>query len=299
MKVIAAVVSFNRAELLQQCLSAIAAQTRPVDGLIVVDNASTDGAADVARQHPSRPQVVALKRNIGGAGGFACCLQEALAAGADYVWLMDDDTIPTPTALQRLTDVIDAYPGKLALLGSRAVWTDGRDHPMNTPRLRWRASANETQDAALVGGVPIRTSSFVSMLVAADSVRQVGLPCADMFIWNDDFDFSARVLRRARGLYVPASVVEHRTARLAGADDDPGDRFYYEVRNKIWTFRGKAFGPLDWCAYAGGTLRRWARTLARSRQRGALLRVGSRGFGDGLRHRPRPSEAVVKAGFDG
>jgi len=226
MKVIAAVVSYNRAELLRQCLTAIAGQTRPVDGLIVVDNASTDGAAEVARQHEAAPQVTALKQNIGGAGGFACCLELALTEGADYVWLMDDDTIPTSTALAELVAVIDNYPGKLALLGSRAIWTDGSDHPMNTPRQRWRASANEVASAQKVGGMPIRTSSFVSMLVAADVVRQVGLPCADMFIWNDDFEFSARVLRRGRGLYVPASVVEHRTARLAGADDDPGDRFY-------------------------------------------------------------------------
>jgi len=71
------------------------------------------------------------------------------------------------------------------------------------------------------------------------------------------------------------------------------------VRNKLWTFGGKAFGPLDWCAYAGGTLRRWARTLARSRQRGALLRVGWRGLRDALSHRPRPAEAVVKAALYG
>jgi len=295
MKVIAVVVSYNRAGLLQDCLSAIAAQQRAADTVIVVDNASTDGAADVARRHPSAPTVVALARNIGGAGGFAVGLDQALAAGADYAWLMDDDTIPTPTALGQLLDTAAAYRGTVDLLGSRAVWTDGTDHPMNTPRPKWRASRAELAAAEAVGAMAIRTSSFVSMLVSADAVRRVGLPCADMFIWNDDFEFSARVLRCGRGLYVASSIVEHRTARLASTDTDPGERFYYEVRNKVWTFRlSKAFGWLDWLTYTGSTARRWVRTLRRSSDRPTLWRVGRRGWHDGFATRPRPAEDVVK-----
>ena len=300
MKIVAVVVSHNRASLLADCLTAIGAQRRPVDGVIVVDNASTDGAADVARRHSCKPAVVALQKNIGGAGGFAVGVHVALESGADYLWLMDDDTVPTPAVLGVLVDTVDNYPGTLDLVASRVVWTNGDDHPMNTPRHKWRASHAEEKAAEAVGGMPIRTSSFVSMLVSSAAVRRVGLPCADMFIWNDDFEFSARVLRGGRGLYVGSSIVEHRTAQLIGADTDPGERFYYEVRNKVWTFRvSKAFGFPDWLAYAGSTVRRWGRTISRSRKRGLLIRVGLRGLRAGLFTRPRESEAVVEAVLKG
>ena len=84
--------------------------------------------------------------------------------------------------------------------------------------------------------MPVRSASFVSLLVDSEAVRAVGLPEADFFLWNDDFEFSTRLLRDRVGLYCPASVVEHRTKAFGSTDLDPGDRFYFEVRNKVWTF---------------------------------------------------------------
>src|SRR5690606_24839524 len=130
----------------------------------------------------------------------------------------------------------DAYDGDVTAMASRVVWTDGSDHPMNTPRSRPGASPEALRRAKAAGAMPVRSMSFVSMLVDAGAVRRLGLPVADYFIWNDDFEYSTRLLRRGVGLYVPGSVVEHRTARLVGTDHDPGPRFYYEVRNKVWTF---------------------------------------------------------------
>jgi GT2 family glycosyltransferase len=293
--VVAVVVSYNRAELLGAALDALAAQTRPVDRVVVVDNASTDDALRVAREHPSTPEVVALKRNTGGAGGFTVGLAAALAdLGADLVWLMDDDTVPTPTALDHLLGARDAYDGDVTAMASRVVWTDGSDHPMNTPRTRPGTTPGELHRARAAGAVPVRSMSFVSMLVDAGAVRRLGLPVADFFIWNDDFEYSTRLLRRGVGLYVPGSVVEHRTARLVGTDHDPGPRFYYEVRNKVWTFtRSGALGAGERLLYGGSTLRRWARTFARSSGRGTLLRAGSRGLWHGLVRRPRADTEVL------
>ena len=108
---------------------------------------------------------------------------------------------------------------------------------MNTPRQKPFVSRDERIAAARHGGIAIRSTSFVSMLVRADVVREVGLPIADYFIWNDDFEYSTRALRGRRGIHVPASVVVHKTKVLGSTDADPGPRFYYEVRNKLWMFR--------------------------------------------------------------
>lgn len=294
-RVVAVVVAYNRRELLVDALDALAAQTRPVDAVVVVDNASTDGSGDAARAHPSVPEVLALTRNTGGAGGFAAGLAHAVVARrAHLVWLMDDDTIPTPHALQALLDARAGYGSPVAVAGSRVVWTDGREHPMNTPRRRPGAGRAAIARAAAVGAMPVRSSSFVSMLVDARAVRHHGLPVADYFIWNDDFEYSCRLLRRATGLHVPGSVVEHRTKAFGSTDADPGERFYYEVRNKIWLFtRSRALAPVERLLYGGSTARRWARTLARSAQRGVLVRAASRGLRDALRAGPRLSADVL------
>lgn len=289
------IVAFNRRDLLVDALDALAEQTRPLDAVLVVDNASTDDSREVALAHPSRPVVVTLERNTGGAGGFAAGIAHAVASlDADGVWLMDDDTIPTPTALEALLDAWRDHDGPVDAAGSRVVWTDGRDHPMNTPRRRPGASRAALAAAARVGAMPVRSTSFVSMLVSAEAVRTHGLPVADYFIWNDDFEYSCRLLRDGTGLHVPASVVEHRTKAFGATDADPGDRFYFEVRNKLWMFtRSHALGGLERILYGASTLRRWVRTVARSRARGVLLRAGGRGLRDGVLRRPRPTSEVL------
>ncbi|MHA7134519.1 glycosyltransferase [Oerskovia turbata] len=293
--VVAVVVAYNRRDLLKEALDALAAQTHALSGVVVVDNRSDDDSAALAAEHPIGAEVLPLSRNTGGAGGFAAGIAHALSVfDPECVWLMDDDTIPTPTALAELVRARAEHPEPVALLGSRVVWHDGRDHPMNTPRRRPGATSDEIEDALAVGAVPVRSSSFVSMLVDSRAVRFHGLPVADYFIWNDDFEYSCRLLRRGIGLHVPASVVEHRTKVFGATDVDPGERFYYEVRNKLWMLtRSPSLSPEERILYTGSSLRRWARTFARSSRRAVLRRAALRGARDGILRSPRPTAQVL------
>jgi rhamnopyranosyl-N-acetylglucosaminyl-diphospho-decaprenol beta-1,3/1,4-galactofuranosyltransferase len=296
-RVIAVVVTYNRRPLLLEALAAVHAQTRAPDAVIVVDNASTDGTAAVVRDRYPGVTLAELTRNTGGAGGFASGMALALADAADLVWVMDDDTVPEPAALRALLEARGRYPGPPpAVLASRVVWTDGRAHPMNTPRARPFATRAEREAAARAGCVPIRSASFVSILVDADVCRERGLPQADYFLWNDDFEFTTRMLRGAAGLLCPDSVVVHKTATFGSTDADPGPRFFYEVRNKIWTLRARApLAPAERVLYGGSTLRRWAVTFAKSRDRRVLGASLVRGIGAGVRTRPRPTSDVLES----
>lgn len=293
-RVVGVVVAWNRRDLLAQTLAGLAAQTRPLDALVVIDNASTDDSAALARAHAAVTEVVTLPTNTGGAGGFAAGIARAVAAhDADLVWVMDDDTVPTPTALEELVAARVRYPGRVSVAASRADWRDGREHPMNRPRPRPGASRVDRGAAAMADAYPIRSASFVSILLDAAAVRRHGLPEADYFLWNDDFEYTARLLRDGVGLYVPASRVHHLTKVFGGSDADPGARFTNEVRNKLWVFtRSDALGPADRVLYAGSTVVRWARMLARSGDRRALLGYGRRGLAEGVR-RPRSTTAVL------
>lgn len=283
--VVAVVVAYNRQELLRRCLDGLAEQTVAPTGTVVVDNASTDDSREVASTHPLGAHVVELPTNTGGAGGFAAGIARALTRfpRADWIWVMDDDTVPTATALEALVRAADAYPGAPALLASRAVWADGTEHPMNRPRTRPALPPALHRHAALVGARQIRTASFVSILLDARAVREVGLPRASYFLWNDDFEYTSRILRGRIGLYVPASVVHHLTRALGSSDADPGERFRFEVRNKIWTFRdSEGLGALERAAYEAATARRWLRATVSSADRGALWRAGRQGLLEGL-----------------
>lgn len=286
-RVVAVVVAYNRAELLDEALGALRAQTRPLDEIVVIDNASTDASSAVAERHGV--QLVRLERNTGGAGGFAAGLAVALDRfAADLVWLMDDDTIPTESALAELLRVREELGDEPPLLGSRVVWTDGSDHPMNMPRRRPGAGVVPRGEA--LGALPVRSSSFVSMLVDGRAARATTLPVADYFIWNDDFEYSLRLLRDRLGYLVPSSVVVHKTRVLGSTDADPGERFYYEVRNKLWLLRfSSGLHGRERLLYAGASARRWLRTFRRSEDRATLRRAASRGWRDGWRTRPRPN----------
>jgi GT2 family glycosyltransferase len=313
-KIAAVVVAYNRRDLLREALDGIGHQTRKPDTVLVVDNASTDDSAAVAGAHPAVSEVLRLTQNLGGAGGFAAGLARVLASqSVDAVWLMDDDTAPTPTALAELEKAWTGYPGRLAVASSRAVWTDGRIHPMNSQRTRLFASRDERWRARQVGARPIRTGSFVSMLVGADAARAKGLPVADYFIWNDDLEYSARLVRPVRrrrvgqgvdqpgwrGIAVPSSVVVHKTQEFASGLSNPGPRFYFEVRNKLWALvKSGSFGPLDAAAYGAYTLANWLRLVMRSPdsgQRRDLLTAARKGIRDGLLSKPT-ANAYIFAG---
>jgi rhamnopyranosyl-N-acetylglucosaminyl-diphospho-decaprenol beta-1,3/1,4-galactofuranosyltransferase len=297
-QVTAVVVTYNRRDLLLESVAAVLAQDRAPDAVIVVDNASEDGTAAAVREKFPTVRLAEFKRNSGGAGGFAGGMALALAGGADLIWLMDDDTVPEPGALGALLAARDRASARAghppALIASQVLWTDGREHPMNTPRRKPFATKAERLAAAAVGCVPIRSASFVSILVDAAQARRRGLPRADYFLWNDDFEFTTRLLRGNTGLLCPASVVVHKTKTFGATDVDPGDRFFYEVRNKIWMFRDSApLAPLERAAYGGSTLRRWARTFARSPDRRTLRESLLRGISAGVRTRPRPTPEVL------
>lgn len=254
--VAAVVVTFNRKDLLIECLDALLAQTRVIDRIFVIDNASTDGTQELLKErgYLANPVVenVRLTVNTGGAGGFHAGVRAAYGAGYDWAWLMDDDTIPARDALENLVSsaLSAASRVNLGFVASRVVWTDGEIHRMNIP---WIAS--------LAGGIPfnslddsgtpiIISSSFVSVLVSRRAISVCGFPLAAMYIWGDDTEFFSRITRRGFvGIYCSKSRAVHKTKQNYSPDlltDEESNlwRYRYGVRNTLYIqrmTRGTAF----------------------------------------------------------
>lgn len=304
-RIVAVVVTYNRRQLLEKTLAGIAAGDLTPQQVVVVDNASTDDtlAYLTSLDYPLPLDLVQLPQNVGGAGGFAVGIDRALARhGADLVWIMDDDTEPTANTLEGAWQAwrdYDALPsGRPAFVASRVLWDNGQDHPMNTMRTMFRAGADRTARAAAVGARPIRSASFVSILLDAAALRATELPLADFFIWNDDFEYTTRLAHHSRAIATDRSVALHHTKTFGTTDAAPGPRFYNDVRNKLWVFCARrTLSPLEKFLYGGSTARLWASTLLKTQDKTTYLGYFLKGVRDAAGGY-RPNEQVLQGVYE-
>ena len=167
-------------------------------------------------------------------------------------------------------------------MASKVVWTDGTLHPMNRPGLYWRRPL-DVLAAVRRALLPVRYSTFVSMLVSRKGVELAGLPQAHYFIWSDDLEYTARITRRGAGYLVPESVVEHQTATPYTAIEGSGDRFYYHVRNTLLMARGTSWDGVErvrMLYWLGWTVRAY---MANNGWSTKAARVVLRGVASGLK----------------
>jgi rhamnopyranosyl-N-acetylglucosaminyl-diphospho-decaprenol beta-1,3/1,4-galactofuranosyltransferase len=216
-RVVAVVVTWNRRSLLARLLHAVAAGTVRPDAVLVVDNASTDGSAEMARglALPVPVTVLALPTNTGGAGGFHAGLERAVADGADLVWLMDDDGVPQPDCLELLLgrqDELDFWGPAVVAEGDPGRLCFPVRLP-GTARVLHRTA--EAERAAVDGLLRDVVIPFNGVLVTADLVRRIGLPREEFFIWGDDVEYLWRA--RAAGCRV-GTVTAARFAHPATDD---------------------------------------------------------------------------------
>ena len=227
--VAAVVVTYNRLALLRECLAALRGQTRAIDEIIVVNNASTDGTAEWLAARPDL--TVIHQANLGSSGGQFTGVKAACQRGHNWIWCMDDDTIPQPDALAALCRTPGFQDRSAGFLASILVFPDGRIQPSNYP-LRpaetWIATAGKD---FCVGA---SSSTFVSVLVNAEVVRTQGLPVTSFFLIWDDTEFTERIGRGRPGFFVLDSIAVHKTPDLGNPGHSTLSRkFLHHQRNRI------------------------------------------------------------------
>lgn len=247
----AVIVTYNRKQLLKQCLEAIFHQESVTCDALVIDNNSSDGTEEfIASEYTDDPRLIYIntKKNLGGAGGFQFGVREAVQLGYDYVWIMDDDTLPSKTALIELFKADKALHGNWGFLSSVAYWTDGSICRMNIQKKNIFKHVGD--DEYRTERAQITMCSFVSLLVKSEVIRELGLPIGEYFIWTDDYEFTGRISRKYPCYMVPGSKVIHAMKnhiRVDFAHDDASriDRYHYIYRNDVHCYR--QYGFAGWC----------------------------------------------------
>lgn len=289
-RIAAVVVTYNRKDLLERCLRSLTAQTRKPDRVIIVDNASSDGTAHMLAEHGwlSREDMVLLQlpENTGGAGGFAAGMAHTAGTDANWTWVMDDDAMPHPDALEQLLG-IPLDPGNLygstAVCGHRLSWAMA---PIERHRAHWLMDVAALPELADVAFIP-----FLGLLVSREMVRRIGIPDAGFFIAADDVEYCLRARRQgARILLVRDSHIEHPASeaeilrgpwfRVQKLRLPPWKR-YYDVRNRILIARSHHGLRLYYMTIPGSVLRLLATLLSEGDKMGQL-RAFTGGMIDGL-----------------
>jgi rhamnopyranosyl-N-acetylglucosaminyl-diphospho-decaprenol beta-1,3/1,4-galactofuranosyltransferase len=213
MTVCAVVLTYNRRRLLVECLRALLAQTAPLERIVVVDNASTDGTPDALRAEGllDRVEYVRLERNLGSSGGFHHGIGLAREGDWDWIWVMDDDAEPRPDALARLlASPAAADPGTAVL--ATAVVDPAGEIEARVQRGFFRGRMRPLERSAYVAGTAPEVDyvSFVGMLVRGAAARATDPPKAEFFIWGDDLEYCLRLGRAGAIRVVPEAVIVHK-----------------------------------------------------------------------------------------
>lgn len=191
------VVTHRRPDELAKSLDVVSTQTRTVDHLVVVDNDRDDRVRDLVAGQPIPTTYLGSHRNLGGAGGFALGMLHALALGADWVWLADDDGRPAGTdVLATLLHCAERHG--LAEVSPMVCSLDDPDRLAFPLRrgLVWRRTVAELRTEGpgqdLLPGI---ASLFNGALFSASAIEAVGVPDIRLFVRGDEVEVHRRLVR--------------------------------------------------------------------------------------------------------
>jgi GT2 family glycosyltransferase len=249
MRVLAHVHTFNDADILDQAIVALLRQTRPVDGILVVDNASTDATLD--RPMLANAIVVRHEDNSGTSGAIVTGMRFALKHDYDWIWIFDADSIPEPDALEKLLDLYASWPkslqdetGFLACLP-----LDVEDRVFFHGKVFTRDGFSRSRPVPDLRYYPCQFTVWSGCLYRLAAVREVGVPNPDYVLDWGETEYGYRMMKRGYMGYLHQDAILHHNIRgyasvvpveiehgaaTVTVYDYPPIRCYYSCRNRFY-----------------------------------------------------------------
>ena len=240
-----AAVTFDRPDDVKTLLGALAAQSAPVSSVALVDSGKNP-VADIAESSAANVTYVRSETNLGGAGGFSLAILTAMASGADWIWIMDDDAHPEdPECLQALLD--GANERGLDVILPLVVAPGKPDTLSFHFRIDGRLTHNRAE-VAEAGFLPGVGHFFNGALIRRDVFFRVGLPDLRLFIRGDETDFMIRLRRAGVRFGTVTSVALTHPAAWGEVQQVAGERLHVLVPEnafkQFYFYRNR--GHLTW-----------------------------------------------------
>lgn len=241
-RVTVVVLDWNGAADTVRCVRSLAAVADEADvSVLVVDNGSTTPVQGALREAGLDVEVLRAAENLGYAGGNNVGIRAALARGADFVWVLNNDAEATPGSLAALVDAALRFPGAGALAG-RVLRGDDRSRVwVAWGEVTWAQSLVRLVGEDAKDGPAWHVERDVewlpgcALLLRAAALRDVGFFDEDFFAYHEDVDWAARAGAKGWTLrYVGSSVVVHHIhGSSGGAAHYGGFRKYLSARNSV------------------------------------------------------------------
>ena len=249
------ILSWNGKEDTLACLGSLARGVEPPAKVLLVDNGSTDGTSEAVRKKFPWVTVLETGENLGFTGGNNVGIRYALENGADYVLLLNNDTIVDPLSLREMLSVASS--------SDRIGFVSPKIYFLDPPDLLWFAGARfstrtgygrvtgyRERDRGQYDEIrEIDRPCGCAMLVSRALCEKAGLMDDGIFLYMDEVEWMLRARKYGfRAFYAPNAKVWHKVSASVGRENHP-DAIYYGVRNTLYTLNLHArypFAPINW-----------------------------------------------------
>ncbi|MFM0737766.1 glycosyltransferase family 2 protein [Paraburkholderia xenovorans] len=241
------IVNYNGGQLLNECVQSLRGQTYPIERILIVDNASTDGSLAVVEMFPG-VEKMPLGYNSGFAEGNNVAFERC---DTDFVALLNPDAIADPHWLEELIATAAQHP-EAGSFGCRQMQPgtdgllDGTGDVYHASGLVWRRGYNRPMRARDLEAAPIFSACGGAVLYRTLAIKAAGGFDSRFFCYVEDVDLGFRLrLAGWQCRYVPSALVYHVGGVSSGG---PQSEFslYHGHRNLVWTFVKNMPGFLFW-----------------------------------------------------
>lgn len=240
-KVFIIILNWNGLKDTLECLESLSRLVYPNFEVIVVDNCSSDDSTASIRRKFPRVFVIENSKNLGYTGGNNIGISRALEQGADYVWLLNNDTVVDPDTLMKLVDEAEQSPGTGLI--SPIVHFYGAPEEVQFIGARLDFANCEiipVKEAKELGNEGVRRSLVLygtALFIRKNVIETIGYLSEKYFAYQEDFDYSVRALRAnfRTAVRVDARIL-HKDSRSTGGKGSPIQVFLM-TRNAYYLWR--------------------------------------------------------------
>ena len=294
--VAAVILGWNLKDETTACARSLLAQGYPELRLVLVDNGSTDGSPAHLRRELPEAELVELGTNQGIAAGYNAGLRRALELGADYAFVLNNDTLFAPGCLAALVEAARRH-ADAGVLMPKIVYESERGRLWSAGQRRRRfppgvvmIGLNRPDGPDYSVERELDFAPSCALLIRRGTLERVGLFDTGYFFYYDDADYCERVRLAGQTIrYVPAAVVYHKVSLSTARSSRPARWWYVMGRSAVLYYRRyyRPFAPAL-ALYAGWFL---ARESVKGNAR--YLPLFLRGLAHALAGRPMPAPEAL------
>jgi GT2 family glycosyltransferase len=257
--VVTVILNTNRREDTLACLASLERGTYNNHKVIVLDNNSSDGSVEAIRSSFPAAQIIKLQKNLGYAGNNNVGIAAALALGAEWVFVLNEDTMLAPDCLSQLVQVGNSDPhigivGPMVYHYNESTVIQSAGGKLGRDWQAWHLGQNEPDRGQFPLPHRVDWISGCAILVRRQAIEQIGMLDERFFYYWEETEWCLRARKFGwRILHVPQAKLWHKGVQR-DYQPNPGVT-YYATRNRFLML-AKHRAPLRaWLVSWGQTLR--------------------------------------------